>query len=74
MLTRYSSSGIDLDGTTIGNAPLGAMCTSFSNAVTQDTGSSVASVGATAAHELGHIFDMVHDDGRKCREWMYVLH
>jgi len=74
MLTRYSSSGIDLDGTTVGIAPLGAMCTSFANGVTQDTGRSVASVGAIAAHELGHIFDMDHDDGRECSDWMCVLH
>ena len=48
------------------------MCTSFSNGVTQDTRSSVASVGATAAHELGHIFDMEHDDGRKCSKSMFA--
>ena len=61
-----------MDGQTIGIAPVGAMCTSFSNGVTQDTGSSVASVGATAAHEMGHIFDMNHDDGRKCSEQALV--
>ena len=43
------------------------MCRGRSAAgVTQDTGSSVAFVGAIAAHELGHIFNMEHDDGR---EW-----
>jgi len=61
-------SGIDLDGSTIGIAFVGTMCTSFSTGVTQDTRSSVASVGATATHELGHNFDMEHDDGRKCYE------
>ena len=30
--------------------------------VTQDTGHSEASVGAIAAHELGHMLNMEHDD------------
>ena len=55
-------SGIDLDGQTIGLAPIGAMCSRISAGLTQDTGTSVASVSSTAAHELGHIFNMNHDD------------
>ena len=35
----------------------------YNNHFTQDYSSSVFSVGATATHELGHIFDMEHDDG-----------
>ena len=31
--------------------------------VTQDGGRSLDSVISTAAHELGHIFNMLHDDG-----------
>jgi len=59
------TSGIDLDGQTIGLAPVGAMCSRISAGLTQDTGSSVASTASTATHELGHIFNMNHDDGRK---------
>ena len=34
--------------------------------LTQDGGQgSVAGVASTAAHELGHIFNMLHDDNRK---------
>lgn len=66
VLVSIYFSGIDLDGNTIGLAPIGTMCRgSVSAALTQDTGSSVASVASTAAHELGHIFNMAHDDGRK---------
>ena len=66
ILISVLCSGIDLDGNTIGLAPIGVMCRgSISAALTQDTGSSVASVASTAAHELGHIFNMGHDDGRK---------
>ena len=59
-------SGIDLDGRTLGIAPVGTMCRGRSAAgVTQDTGSSVAYVASIAAHELGHIFNMEHDNGSK---------
>ena len=37
------------------------MCGSSSVGVTQDGGRSPASVASTAAHELGHIFNMGHD-------------
>ena len=35
--------------------------------ITEDRGRSVESTGATAAHELGHIFNMHHDDSPS--EW-----
>lgn len=39
------------------------MCSSTSSVgLTQDTGRSESSVGATATHELGHIMNMNHDD------------
>ena len=37
----------------------------YSSGLVQDTGSSVAFLASTAAHELGHILNMEHDDGRK---------
>lgn len=56
-------SGIDLDSTTIGIAFLGTMCNDqLSFGLTQDGGSSLNSVESIAAHELGHIFNMRHDD------------
>ena len=59
-------SGIDLDGGTLGVALLGTMCLGrFSSGLAQDTGSSVAYLASIAAHELGHILNMDHDNGRK---------
>ncbi len=55
--------GINLDGNTIGVAYLGTMCTEFSNGLVQDGGSPITSVIAIAAHEVGHNFNMQHDDG-----------
>ena len=60
-LNTYSH--IDLTGSTIGIAFVGTTCsTTASVGLTQDTGRSESSVGATATHELGHIMNMVHDD------------
>ena len=33
--------------------------------LSQDGGRNLQSSGSTVAHELGHIFNMNHDDGRK---------
>lgn len=66
-------SGIDLNGGTLGIAPLGTMCSGRrSSGLVQDTGSSVAFLASTAAHELGHILNMDHDDGRKYLR-LYIL-
>ena len=46
----------------MGIAFVGTMCsTTGSVGVTQDGGRSLSSVAATAAHELGHVFNMNHD-------------
>ena len=63
--------GINLNGNTVGIAFTGTMCNDRSSlGVTQDgRGSGVEAVGSTAAHELGHILNMDHDDplsGSKC--------
>ena len=64
-------SGINLDGNVIGIAPMGTMCKGSTSAgLTQGTGSSLAFVASTAAHELGHIFNMYHDNGRK---WTFYI-
>ena len=58
-----SHRGIDLDGTTVGIAFTRAMCSDSSSVgVTQDRGASLDVVGSIAAHELGHIFNMEHDN------------
>ncbi len=54
-------------GSAVGLAYVGTMCTkSVAIGLTQDGGELVVnSVGAIAAHELGHIFNMAHDDFSK---------
>ena len=57
-----SHRGIDLDEDTVGIAFTRTMCSdSNSVGVTQDGGASLDVVSSTAAHELGHIFNMDHD-------------
>ena len=54
--------GIDLDDGTVGIAFIRTMCSdTHSVGVTQDRGRAISSLGGTAAHELGHIFNMGHD-------------
>lgn len=61
--------GVDLLGSTVGIAFIGTMCRGqLSTGLTQDGGRNLNSVGSTAAHELGHIFSMNHDDGSKERD------
>ena len=58
----YVCSGVEIDGDTVGIAFIGEMCSdTHSVGVTQDGGGSLSSVASTAAHELGHIFNMNHD-------------
>ena len=57
-----SSRGTDLPGQTRGFARIGTMCEGRSAVgLTQDY-ASADTVGAIAAHELGHIFSMEHDN------------
>ena len=56
-------SHFELDNSTFGIANIGRMCSrSLSVGVTRDTGHSEDFEGATAAHVLGHILNMRHDD------------
>nr|XP_006004481.1 PREDICTED: A disintegrin and metalloproteinase with thrombospondin motifs 9 [Latimeria chalumnae] len=51
---------------TLGLAELGTVCDPFrSCSISEDNGLSTA---FTIAHELGHVFNMPHDDSNKCRE------
>ncbi|XP_071810508.1 A disintegrin and metalloproteinase with thrombospondin motifs 9-like isoform X3 [Asterias amurensis] len=54
------------DCDTLGLAELGTMCDpAHSCSIVQDNGLSAA---FTMAHELGHVFNLPHDDNTKCRE------
>ncbi|XP_078594813.1 A disintegrin and metalloproteinase with thrombospondin motifs 9-like isoform X2 [Branchiostoma floridae x Branchiostoma japonicum] len=51
---------------TLGLAELGTMCDPFrSCSINEDNGLSAA---FTVAHELGHVFNMPHDDNYRCKE------
>ena len=67
--TPHTHRSINLDGNTVGIANVRAMCRGIrSVGLTEDRGRSVESTGAIAAHELGHIFNMEHDDSPS--EWV----
>ena len=58
--------GIDLKGETLGTAFNGMMCDSHKSVgLIQDRLSSTEEIGSQASHELGHILNMAHDNGRK---------
>uniref|UniRef100_A0A8C9V6R0 ADAM metallopeptidase domain 19 n=1 Tax=Scleropages formosus TaxID=113540 RepID=A0A8C9V6R0_SCLFO len=59
--------GVSFQGTTIGLAPLRAMCSEYqSGGVNSDHSDSAVGVAATMAHEMGHNFGMSHDTQGCC--------
>ncbi|XP_077388476.1 disintegrin and metalloproteinase domain-containing protein 19 isoform X1 [Festucalex cinctus] len=60
--------GKSFQGTTIGLAPLKAMCSEYqSGGVNTDHSESAVGVAATMAHEMGHNFGMSHDSAGCCQ-------
>ncbi|KAM7000842.1 disintegrin and metalloproteinase domain-containing protein 19 [Tautogolabrus adspersus] len=60
--------GRGFQGTTIGLAPLKAMCSDYqSGGVNTDHSESAVGVAATMAHEMGHNFGMSHDSKDCCQ-------
>ncbi|XP_060762637.1 zinc metalloproteinase-disintegrin-like crotastatin [Neoarius graeffei] len=53
--------GIDFEGSTVGLAYIGTLCSGHSAGVIQDHNLRAIAVGATLAHEMGHNLGMNHD-------------
>ena len=70
LLTRHDICRATHKCDTLGLAELGTMCDpSRSCAIIEDNGLSAA---FTIAHELGHIFNIPHDDEKKCGNYMQL--
>ncbi|KRZ36996.1 A disintegrin and metalloproteinase with thrombospondin motifs gon-1, partial [Trichinella pseudospiralis] len=68
LLTRHDICRMPGKCDTLGLAELGTMCDPYrSCAIIEDNGLSAA---FTIAHELGHIFNVPHDDEKKCAQFM----
>ena len=67
MLFMCIYSGIELNGTTIGIAFTATLCEYLRSSVgvVQDGGGEMDQLISTTAHELGHIFAMIHDTRKK---------
>ncbi|XP_053727906.1 disintegrin and metalloproteinase domain-containing protein 28 isoform X1 [Synchiropus splendidus] len=59
-------SAIDFQGSTVGLAYIGTLCSGHSVGVVQDHNNRAIAVGATLAHEMGHNLGMNHDDSSAC--------
>ncbi|XP_022109098.1 A disintegrin and metalloproteinase with thrombospondin motifs 9-like isoform X2 [Acanthaster planci] len=67
LITKEDICRSTFDCDTLGLAELGTMCDPFrSCSIVQDNG---LSASFTMAHELGHVFNLPHDDNSKCREF-----
>ena len=58
-------SGINFSEPIVGISHFGSMCYDYAVGIVQASGLSTAVVGSIAAHELGHIFGIQQDEGRK---------
>ncbi|XP_038060636.1 A disintegrin and metalloproteinase with thrombospondin motifs 9-like [Patiria miniata] len=67
LITKEDICRSAFDCDTLGLAELGTMCDPFrSCSIVQDNGLSAA---FTMAHEVGHVFNLPHDDNTRCQEF-----
>ena len=59
----FFNRAIDFIPNYLGLAYINKMCSQKSVALVKDTHYSVTGTGTVFAHELGHLFDMYHDNG-----------
>ena len=60
---EFSKRANDFTMMRLGVASMNEMCSEHSVALVKDSHYSAVSTGSTFAHELGHLFDMYHDNG-----------